>query len=104
MPVADDIPPVFSDAVPDLAHRGEDGFPVLVRRQQRQALCAGQFDVDAHPVGEHSHPFDQPRVGTGNRLGMDVAVKAVLKPQNLQSFNHLFACVVGIAQNTGRDK
>ena len=104
VPVADDVPSVFGDPVPNLLHRRENRLPALVGRKHRKARGTRKLDVDAHPVGQHPQPLDQPRVGSRNRLGVNIAVKMMLKPQKLQHPDHLLTGIVRISENARRQK
>ena len=88
----------------DLLHGPEDGVPPLVRGQQVQALLAGQLYIHAQAVGKIAQLLQQLWAGTGNGLGVDIAAKAVLAPQQPQSGQHPFGGVVRGAQHCAGKK
>ena len=93
------LPPALGTFDSDLAHGPQNGALFLVRCQLVQAGLAGQFDVDGKPVRQQSDALHQQRIGSGNGLGMDVAVEMVLLPQDAQRLDHQFHGAVGGAQH-----
>ena len=92
------------DPVPNLPHRGQNGLLLLVRGQQGQTLGAGQLDVHAQPVGQQPQLLGKQGVGPGDGLGVDVAPKAVLLPQQAQTLDHPLGGVVRVPEDGGGEK
>ena len=94
----------FRHLVPDEPHGPQDGLPGLVRGQRLQTLLGGQLDIDAHAIRQQTQLLHQLRRRAGDGLGVDIAVEAVLLPQDPQGADHLFGGVVGIAQHAGGEE
>ena len=92
------------DAVPDLGHGGQDGPLFLVGTQAAEAGLAGQLDVDAQPVGQQPQPAGEEGFGPGDGLGVDVAVEAVLLPQEPEGLDHGLGGAVGPAPHGGGEE
>ena len=86
-------------ALRDLVHGPQHILAALVRREALQALARGQFEIDAHAVGQPTQPGDQPFVRAGNGLGVDIAAEAVLLPQQRQRAYHQFHGVIRAADH-----
>ena len=69
-----------------------------------QAVLAGQLDEDAQTVGQQPQLPGEPRVGAGDGLGVDVAVKAVLFPQQPEGLDHGLGGAVGAAPHGGGEE
>ncbi len=84
--------------------RGQDGGLGLVGRQAAQTLLAGQLDVDGQAVGQQAQPPGEEGVGPRDGLGVDIAVEAVLLPQQAQGFDHGLGGAVGAAPHGGGEE
>ena len=69
-----------------------------------EAVLAGQLNVDGQAVGQHPQPPGEGRVGPGDGLGVDVAVKAVLLPQQGEGGYHLLGGAVGADPHRGGEE
>lgn len=72
----------------------------LVRCQKGQTFGTGQFDIDAQPVGEQAQLVGEEGIGPRNGLSVDIASKAVLCPQQVESLNHQFGGIVRIPNHS----
>ena len=88
----------------DLPHGAQDRSFLFVGGQRGQARLAGQLDIDRQAVCQPPDLFDQHRVRAGDRLGVDVAVKMVLVPQDAQSLDHQLHRAVRRAQHSAGQK
>ena len=88
----------------DLPHGAQDRSFLFVGGQRGQARLAGQLDIDRQAVRQPPDLFDQHRVRAGDRLGVDVAVKMVLLPQDAQSLDHQLHRAVRRAQHSAGQK
>ena len=102
--VLDQLLPALERLVPDQSHRAQDRFPRFVRRQRLQSLLRGQLNVDAHAVRQQAQLLHQLRRRAGDGLGVNIAVEAIVLPQDAQGADHLFGGIIGIAQHTGGEK
>ena len=98
------LPLGLSDAVPDLGHGGQNGLFLLVGAQFMEAVLAGQLNIHRKPVGQLTQPLGKERVGPGDGLGMDIAMKAVLLPQEGEGRYHLLSGAVGADPHRGGEK
>ena len=89
---------------PDLPHGGQDGLLCLVRCQGPEARLRRQLDVDAEPVRQEPQLLHQLRRGAGDGLGVDIAVEAVLLPQDPQGPDHQLRGVVRGAVHAGGEE
>ena len=88
-----------ADVLVQLAHALVDAGAAFLGRQLCQALHRGQLDVDAQAVGVQAGLGQQGRIGVGNGLEVDVAVKAMLQAQAAGHADQLFHGVVGAADD-----
>ena len=94
----------FDQQAAHLPHRVDDRLARLVRRQQRQALSAGEFDIDADPVGIAPGQGDQQRIGPRHQFQVDIAVEALHLAQPLRHGDQLLHGVVGRADHAGAEE
>ena len=78
-----------------MPHGGQDGRTRLVGGQKPQALPARQLQIHREAVGQAPQLVDELHRGAGDGLGVDVAAKAVLLPQDAQSRYHELGGAVG---------
>ena len=71
------------DSVLDLAHRAQDRLTAFAGGERAQPFGGRELQIDAHAVREISGQLDQARVGTGDRLHMDVAIKFISGAQQV---------------------
>ena len=88
----------------DLPHGGQNGPLCLVRGQGLQPCLRGQLDVHTEAVRQKPEPFHQFRRRSGDGLGVDIAVEAVLLPEEGQGTDHQFRGVVRAAEDPGGEE
>ena len=86
---------IVGDGVADMPHGGQDGRTRLVGGQKPQALPARQLQIHRETVGQAPQLVDELHRGAGDGLGVDVAAKAVLLPQDAQGLDHEFGGAIG---------
>ncbi len=87
------------DIALQVAHRPFDPGGGFLRGEARQAGDGGQLDIDRQPVGVQPGLMDQPGVGVGDRLQMNVAAKVVILAQAARDLDNLLHRVIGRADD-----
>ena len=87
-----------------MPHGGQDGRTRLVGGQKPQALPARQLQIHRETVGQVPQLVDELHRGAGDGLGVDVAAKAVLLPQDAQGLDHELGGAVGASGDTGGEE
>ena len=104
MAVLDQLLFVLLTLLPNEPHGGQNGCFSLVGRESGQPLLGRQLDIHTEPIGQKAQLTDKLGACTGNGLGVDIAVEAVLLPQKAQSLDHALGGVVRIAQDAAGEK
>ena len=86
--------------VPNQRHGPQNGLLALIRGQRLQPLLGGEFDIHAEPVRQEAQLLHQLRRCAGDSFGVDISVEPVFLPQQPETFDHLFGCVVRAAKHT----